>query len=59
MIPQDVKDRIVKRFPHLAGLTAKDRIFAQNACRLAMAPGVSLLEYYHLAGVAEGQFWPA
>lgn len=55
MIPQDVKDRILIRFPHLARLAlVSDRVFAQNACRLSMAPGVSLAEYYWLARVAVG-----
>jgi hypothetical protein len=69
LIPQAVIDAYVARFPGLRHLAARigqpppgtarlaARTFAQNACRLAAAPGVSVRQIYALAGVAEGLDW--
>jgi hypothetical protein len=57
----------VTKFPHLKRL-AENAItgspqatvhFARNACRLEAPPGVTPMEIYHLAGVAESLPWPA
>lgn len=58
MIPLHIITAYVERYPHLRHIAREPRLFAQAACRVAVPRGVTTLEVYHLAGVAEGISWP-
>lgn len=46
-------DKYLKRYPHLSTLADRDqRVFAQNALRLAIPPGVTGIELLELSKLA-------
>jgi len=47
-----VKAKIIQHYPHLKHIK-NDKVFAQNATRLAAVPGVKPADYYQLAKLAE------
>lgn len=51
-----IYERAVARYPHLANLQ-NAKVFCDILCRLAMVPGISMLEYRKIAEVASGRKW--
>ena len=47
----EIKGIYIKRYPQLAHTTS-DRIFCQNALRLAMPTGITLFDVWFLAEIA-------
>lgn len=48
-------DKILVKFPHLRGLAENDaKNFANDAIRLILPNGITLKEYWKLAGIAVG-----
>ncbi len=41
---QKVKDAYIKQYPHLRGIYNNDKMFFDNACRLAFPSGITPLE---------------
>lgn len=41
---QKVKDAYIKQYPHLRGIYNNDKMFFDNACRLAFPLGITPLE---------------